>query len=544
MNRKETSEVMLTLLISSMLAMAFDIQPVEAEIKIWYVDDDGGADFTTIQEAINAADPRDIIYVYNGTYYETLVVTKSLRLVGENRNATIIDGSQAGIVIDITADNTIIESITICNGINGIWVEESVSNVSITRNMIVSNKGFGVLLDDFSHDNVVIGNIVAMNERGITMLTSYNNTLRDNNICDNRFNFQVSGFSLSAYNQDVDGSNTVDGKPIYYLVGQHDQQIPADAGCVVIVNSTEITVRGLNLSRNWEAATFAYSRNCVIEHVNATDNWEGISMYHSNTNTIEGNVLAANYKGVLLMYSANNTISRNIITNNYEGIQCIDSQSTDNKVIGNTVKDNSWGIALCSDDNVIYHNNFVNNTRQVYSFEHVGNTWDNGYPFGGNYWSDYAGNDTYSGLYQNETSYDWIGDAPYVIDENNQDDYPLMKPYAPETEEVRIMYRKLLEKYNALLTDYDKLNSTYCTLSSNYTGLQGDYDALNSSYNDLNATYNELKSDQEATLKKLNNARDLMYGFMATAIAFIVTTVYFAIGRPKIEPRKKPPFSS
>jgi len=57
------------------------------------------------------------------------------------------------------------------------------------------------------------------------------------------------------------------------------------------------------------------------------------------------------------------------------------------------------------------------------------NFWDNGYPSGGNYWSDYNGTDLFSGPYQNETGSDGIGDTPYGIDENNQDRYPLMKPY-------------------------------------------------------------------------------------------------------------------
>jgi uncharacterized protein (DUF2141 family) len=54
------------------------------------------------------------------------------------------------------------------------------------------------------------------------------------------------------------------------------------------------------------------------------------------------------------------------------------------------------------------------------------NTWDDGYPSGGNYWSDYSGTDVYSGPYQNVTGSDGIGDIPYVIDANNTDHYPLV----------------------------------------------------------------------------------------------------------------------
>ena len=79
-----------------------------------------------------------------------------------------------------------------------------------------------------------------------------------------------------------------------------------------------------------------------------------------------------------------------------------------------------------SSNNTIYHNNFINNTKQVSDFYYVIlfgfpslNLWDNDYPSGGNYWSDYAGQDADG---------DGIGDMPYFIYGKNQDNYPLMKP--------------------------------------------------------------------------------------------------------------------
>ncbi len=81
-----------------------------------------------------------------------------------------------------------------------------------------------------------------------------------------------------------------------------------------------------------------------------------------------------------------------------------------------------------SDNNAVYHNNLITNTQQV-ALNGGSNMWDNGYPSGGNYWSDYNGTDYYCGPYQNETGSDGIGDVPYVIDANNVDHYPLMHPY-------------------------------------------------------------------------------------------------------------------
>ncbi len=81
-------------------------------------------------------------------------------------------------------------------------------------------------------------------------------------------------------------------------------------------------------------------------------------------------------------------------------------------------------------NNHIYHNDLINNTDQarIYPASYT-NYWDNGYPSGGNYWSDYAGVDSYSGPDQDVPGSDGKGDTPYVLDANNRDNYPLMTPW-------------------------------------------------------------------------------------------------------------------
>jgi len=104
--------------------------------------------------------------------------------------------------------------------------------------------------------------------------------------------------------------------------------------------------------------------------------------------------------------------------------------SDSNVITCNVLSKNDCGVLLFScQNNTFHHNNFINNEEQVGGF--LKNTWDNGYPSGGNYWTDYGGVDLYSGPYQNETGSDGIGDTPYVIEENNRDNYPLMDPWVP-----------------------------------------------------------------------------------------------------------------
>jgi len=92
-------------------------------------------------------------------------------------------------------------------------------------------------------------------------------------------------------------------------------------------------------------------------------------------------------------------------------------------LFGNNVTANKgYGIWLYSSshNNVFYHNNFINNTQHVYiENSSYANSWDDGYPSGGNYWSNYTGIDTNN---------DGIGDEPHTIAANNTDRYPLIAP--------------------------------------------------------------------------------------------------------------------
>ncbi len=108
-------------------------------------------------------------------------------------------------------------------------------------------------------------------------------------------------------------------------------------------------------------------------------------------------------------------------------------------IIGNNITGNYIGIRFSSSsNNTVNHNNFINNDVDVYDpnwyypqSNPSTSIWDNGYPSGGNYWSNYEGTDLYSGVYQNETGSDGIGDTPCVFIAENEivctDHYPLME---------------------------------------------------------------------------------------------------------------------
>jgi parallel beta-helix repeat protein len=162
---------------------------------------------------------------------------------------------------------------------------------------------------------------------------------------------------------------------------------------------------------------------------NVTNNLWGIELWESSNNSIIANSIINNFfGGIDLFYSSGNSISENNITSNGRGIRLFGS-SNYNIIWGNTIINNGYGIHLSeSSHNVIYHNNFMNNSIQVYSYAST-NIWDDSYPSGGNFWSNYAGVDVKSGPAQDLPGSDGIGDTPYIIDADNRDRYPLMYPY-------------------------------------------------------------------------------------------------------------------
>jgi parallel beta-helix repeat protein len=172
------------------------------------------------------------------------------------------------------------------------------------------------------------------------------------------------------------------------------------------------------------------SNNVSITDNNITGKGVGVWLAGSSDNTVVGNDIGGNDWGLLCFVSSNdNFLSGNAIHDGEQGIQLY--QSTRNHIVGNNVTDNSeCGVFIQeAAQNRLYHNNFVNNSQQVHFASSGGaNIWDHGYPDGGNYWSDYAGSDLFSGPEQNQPGSDGLGDTPYTIDSENQDTYPLMYP--------------------------------------------------------------------------------------------------------------------
>ena len=175
---------------------------------------------------------------------------------------------------------------------------------------------------------------------------------------------------------------------------------------VVEKNNTVVDGAGYSIQGAWDlhrGISLHGGSNVTIKNIEIREFEYGIHLQHSSNNTISGNNITENAWGINLVYSSDNTINGNNITNNDTGIL----------------------VHLSSFDNTIYHNNFIGNTQQVQiPTSGQANFWDDG-AGKGNYWSDYEER------YPNATEIDGSGiwGTPYVIDENNQDNYPIVPEF-------------------------------------------------------------------------------------------------------------------
>ncbi|CAD6494825.1 MAG: Periplasmic copper-binding protein (NosD) [Candidatus Argoarchaeum ethanivorans] len=296
--------------------------------KIITVDDSGGADFTKIQDAINAANESDTIYVYNGSYYERISISTSLTIIGENGSSNIL-GLGSGKCVYITANNVTIDGFTIRNGDYGVYIENNACDNTIINNTITLNHGSGISMYNRCNNNSIINNDILENEgTGVDLnYRSHNNTIYGNNILLNDYY----------------------GIHLYF-------------------------------------ATYNLLSNNSIN----SNGYEGIKLtewfeYGSDHNIITNNTISNNKEGIVFEASCYNNIYSNSISMTYDGNLVFKDGSNYNNITRNTVIN---GNVVFEDTyfNTIYYNNF---NLFPYTVSDAGstNSWDNNSTEGGNYWS-------------------------------------------------------------------------------------------------------------------------------------------------------------
>ena len=417
-------------------------------------------DFSTISQAIATASDGQTIFVRKGCYNESVIVDKSLWLIGENQ--TLIDAHSVGVDLLISHSNVNVTGFTLQNTptpATGSWIEQmqgiglskqladiqvvnaqncnvyknnltnSLTAVALensTQNTIINNQiienAYGVEFD-WASDNCIISNVfvssgmaihlengacaneildnrVTNSSYAIYLDSASGNTLKGNTLTHNLRGFGVNGNDISDFVNTVDASNTIDGKPIYYVVGQINGIVPSDAGNVVLVSCINMTVQNTNLHLGYHEITLANTNNSVVKgngnlntdpalleanympqppiHIflyrsfnnNLIDNHGTVLLNDSCSNTLTGNAgVMSLYRsdenkifsnrlhpdlfdvaygnGVALDASCNNLIKQNTISNNIggAGIMVVDA-SNNNVIVDNDIVSNVGGIIL------------------------------------------------------------------------------------------------------------------------------------------------------------------------------------------------------
>jgi PGF-pre-PGF domain-containing protein len=371
----------------------FTTESVPSTDETLFVDDDFNSNtpdwnvtnFSSIQDALDVVAEYGIVYVYSGEYYENIMVTKAVNLIGEDKSTTVIDGGGSGSVVKITADSVTISGFTIQNSGDGsdnagIYVLHA--HYSTISNNDISSNLYGIYLNSGGNNTITGNNILNNSITGIYVFKSCNNYIA-NNIANNNSYYGIDVYFDSTNNSVI--NNTANNNK------HHGIQVAGSCNNDLIDNTANNNYQcGFNVDQS--------HYNTITKNNIGNNNHSGITIALSSNNTITGNTIHNNsFRGIWLVLSSNNTITENTITNNNQGTYL--SQDTNN-------------------DNTVYHNYFIDNTG--HASDGGVNSWDNGYPSGGNFWDDYTGTDADG---------DGIGDTPYDIPGgNNQDNYPLMNP--------------------------------------------------------------------------------------------------------------------
>ncbi len=361
-------------------------------------------DYPTIQGAVNAAPAGDTVYVRAGTYYEHVTIKKFLTLQGENRETTIIDGGGSGNVVYVyAASDVLISGLTIRNGYKGAYLCRATSGSIVDCN-VSHNYRWGIDLEYSPHAEVRNCDVSdsygpgTYDGMGIRTWEASHSVIEDVRVFDNKGHRAFCPYwSSGMLIKNVELFNNAGG--LFPGYGSYE-----------MVN---ISIHDSGYGLYFNGASGGSLRDSVIRSV---DGPAVRLTWYSSGNVIEGNTLESNHVGVTMDYAASsNVIQGNIIESNV-GI--------------------GFGGGPQPRGNRFYHNDIIGNGVQVSetpgSPAIAAQVWDNGYPSGGNYWSDYAGVDLFSGPSQNIPGSDGIGDAPYWIpptDPAAKDNYPLMRPW-------------------------------------------------------------------------------------------------------------------
>jgi len=302
----------------------------------------------------------------------------------------------------------------------------------IADNIVIDGNGFTLQGPGYGFEyygiqvgglhNVTIKNVTIKGWLyGIWLVGSYRNHIIGNTITINRFGI---GFEGKASRNSI-SNNTITHNGEDGIVFGEGSSVYNRISNNTITNNEDV---GIFFDRS-------VNYTSILDNT-FTNNEAGIGLRYSSYNIISGNILTHN-DGIGIYFSSHNNIENNTITNNRDlGIWLYNSSNNNiyDNTITNTAADRpsslDWmaGISIIGEslNNVIYHNNIIENRRQVHDTNPAANNWHHPELLEGNYWSDYPGMDDGSGTGKHAIAGDGIGDTNIPWPDLNFDAYPFV----------------------------------------------------------------------------------------------------------------------
>jgi parallel beta-helix repeat protein len=371
------------------------MEPARAAGREIYVDDsfsairDGSAEhpYQKINDAITLANDGDTIYVFSGTYNESVVINKHISLIGgiDDQPSVISRGIGLKYLVEITADNVTVENFHIndqghfITSQYGALIHVTSDNVILQKNNISECNLWGIYLDS-SDDNTISGNIIN-DTKGVYLSSSNNNVFSSNNIS----NSTDAGINLRSSIRNIMYQNRL----VLNMNGMYTRQ----------------------------CSNTNFTQNTFIKNT-----FHGLYLTDGTNDVVRENYFNNNTVSGITLDSSECIVSKNRLNHGQIGISV---QRTGCQIFNNSFE-NLTSTALSaiqrSANNIIYANDFLRN--DINAKEQGSNQWDNGTV--GNYWDDYNFVDR---------NHDGIGDRPYPIVSGGYDHYPtgafLLPPEKP-----------------------------------------------------------------------------------------------------------------
>jgi len=345
--------------------------------------------------------------------------------------------------------------------IGTISTEETWKNMAVTTSFIHIKEGGSLTLRNVTLTIYPFGNGIWVDSGGSMYI--YNSTITAADPKYGGYNFNVANayefvmknselrYCGSCFQTDFPGGLVVGGAKVTIennIFAHNYRGVWVGAVISMVNNKISYSYDGIVDNQNVignntilkiiHAGIFGGDGAAFVENNNITHVWAGAVMLNkANRLTVINNSITSSEVGVLLFTSVsqlgdnNITVVNNRISDAWRwAIQVTGSEHRSAAIVvaNNTISSCAGVIYLSpgSHDTLVYHNNMINSPD---SSDLGSNNWDNGYPSGGNYWSDYTGVDVKRGSSQDMPGSDGIGDSTYIIDVDSIDHFPLMCPY-------------------------------------------------------------------------------------------------------------------